>query len=76
MLEKPVTTEKPEHPIEIEPNRSSNQSTVHQNTEKRQTEKEASNVEDIKRMMSEKKTNSPSFRNRDCKTVKVETKKN
>ena len=70
-----VSTEKQEHPIQSEPQKSSNLNNTHPNIEQTQTEKEKLNVEAIKIMMTKNKTTLPSLRTQDWKTVNVEMEK-
>ena len=69
-----VNAEKWDHSYWIEMASNCNESNTHPNIEQTLTQ-EKINLETIKRMMSEKKTTLPSFRNQDWKTVKAEIEK-
>ena len=71
-----LNTEKLEPSNQIRMQNNCNQHTINPNTtEQTLTQEDKTNVEIIKRIMSEKKTTLPSLRNQDRKTVKAETEK-
>ena len=70
-----VNIEKQGHSNGTEIQSYSNWNITHANTEQILTQEEKTNVESIKRLMSEKKTSWPSFRNQDWKKSRQKWKK-